>query len=403
MRSRIAVLILLGALFGLTARSCLAENGPVEMTATAVVRPGSDTTRFWSGILDQSKPYVLIMDVRPVSGRKFVAGSAKVKSGGKETWVIKENSETRALFIGTVPPRQALGRYKPVFTGLFQPAQGGGGGGGGGGKGGGPEDLTWKVTGIYEVGNHVYENSGAVKDGNPNGKHKINPTYDGIKTYDVDVAVKDAAGNIRTMAAVSAAMPAEAGSFRFLSPLLLKPEDFTGTEKTGQKDPTHGDNNMVRYEITETFSNADKYHIEMPKWVQLTAEKPADQPGPAAKKEWDQFYAALLAHEEGHKQIYEDFVKQVQAAVDAYAKTLFFGEACYGPGKSNETSAHNRALELARAQHQKGRQALIDQVKALTDKHTKDQDQYDTKTKHGANQKAVGGTDVVINGSVPLQ
>ena len=139
-------------LASLAGRTWAGESKP-ELTVTTVVKPGDDQTRFWIGLLDQTKPYVLIMDVRAVSDRKFVAGSANPKAGGRETWDTKPNSETQALFTGTVPPGQVLGEYKPVFNGLFQPVPGGKG----------KEDLTWKVTGVYEVSDHVYENSGALK------------------------------------------------------------------------------------------------------------------------------------------------------------------------------------------------------------------------------------------------
>jgi predicted secreted Zn-dependent protease len=119
--------------------------------------------------------------------------------------------------------------------------------------------------------------------------------------------------------------------------------------------------------------------------------------------EWSQFYKALLAHEKGHKTIYENLVKEVQAAVDEYAKTVFFGEVCYGPEASHVTLAHNRALDLAEKERKKVRDALLAKIAALNVTHEKDQKDYETKTDHGRNQSAIGGTDVGIHVNVLLQ
>ena len=141
----------------------------------------------------------------------------------------------------------------------------------------------------------------------------------------------------------------------------------------------------------------------MPQWLQLAAGNPADRPGKAAVAEWNQFYQALLAHENGHKRIYEAYVKKVQTAVDAYAKTVYWAEVCYGPGRSMKVHAFNRARELAREEKTHGRDALIRKLRGVWTEHENAQRQYDRKTRGGRNQSAVGGKDVKIDGTVPLQ
>ncbi|MFH0938405.1 MAG: DUF922 domain-containing protein [Planctomycetota bacterium] len=366
--------IFLGVVLAFLAGRILAEDVPKEMTVKTKVSPGDVKQKlYWSDLLDQVKKYTLIMDVQPASGRKFVDKSAKPESGGIERWITNPNSETQALFTSTVPPNQKVGEYKPVFNGKFKPTNKNGVG-----------TPIWKVTGVYEVSDHMYEKSGTDPNGNPTGAHKIKSIYEGAKDRPIiDVPVVDANGKIGTMADVEVKLPpGEAGNYVGSKRLLIERENPNITIKKEQSDPTHHDKNMVRYEITQTFSNAEIYSIEMPKWTQLAAA------GPVAQAEWNTFYQALLAHEEGHKQIYEDHVKKVQAAVDEYAKTLFFGEACFGPEKTKR--AEDKAKELAEKVWNNELGKLFTKLKVLNDAHEVAQKAHDPFT-------------AVINDSVPLK
>jgi len=92
------------------------------------------------------------------------------------------------------------------------------------------------------------------------------------------------------------------------------------------------------------------------------------------------------------------------AAVDAYAKTVYWAEVCYGPERDMKVQAKNRANDLAYEERTKGREALIEKLRALSKEHEAAQEKYERDTDHGRNQSAVpGGKDVEIDGTVPLQ
>jgi hypothetical protein len=379
-----------------------------QLSDKAQVAPGSHLQRKWGGILDAAREGSLKLEVLPKGGR-FKPDSAKAKAADLEKWITTENSETAAKFLGTVPGNIEAREYEPSFSGLFLP------GGGGPGKEKPnppqPEDRTWSIASAFDVGNHAHEASGATKNGNPDGSHGITPIYEGMKQYDVDCPVTGENGEIvrmgtliqRATAALVAKYGGDGKEQGFFEPgqTALRASKKTNT-KTGQADPEHGDKNMVRVEITGTFINEAKYFIAMPKWLQLTDKDPNKQPAGPARDNWlDDFYGPLLAHEEGHKDKYEAYVKKVQAVVDAHAKTLYFGEVCYGPGRSSE--AKTRATSLATDQYEAALTALRKEVGTLMRDLQEEQIKYDEITEHGAKQSKIGGQDVGYDEDLPLR
>ncbi len=367
----------------------------------------SSLKRKWDGMLDSAQGGLLKLDVSPTGGR-FKPGSAEARKGGPEKWLTTENSETAAKFLGTVPPNTPVQQYPPSFSGLFLP------GGGGAGKGKPeppkPDDRTWSVASAFDVGNHVHEASGAIKNGNPTGSHEIKPVYDGVKEYDVDCPVRAANGEIVRMITLidsaKAALVAKYGGDGKEQGLFVPGEPGLAAGKatnvkTGQADPKHGDNNMVRAKITGTFKNDAKYFIAMPKWLQLTEKDLDKQPSQETQERWSlKFYLPLEKHEVLHKEKYEAYVKNVQAVVDTHPKTLYFGEVCYGPGRTAEAKA--RAIRVATEEYDREKQAVLDEVQTLMTKLQEEQAEYDRITKHGANQKAIGGQNVEYEENWPL-
>ncbi len=70
--------------------------------------------------------------------------------------------------------------------------------------------------------------------------------------------------------------------------------------------------------------------------------------------------------------------------INDFAKTRFFGEAADPKNDRAKTSAWNDAIRLFKAELEK----LQADLKALTVAYNEDQELYDEKSKHGANQKA---------------
>jgi len=104
-----------------------------------------------------------------------------------------------------------------------------------------------------------------------------------------------------------------------------------------------------------------------------------DQAGADAKQAWQNFYNALLAHEQGHVKVLKDyFTGEGKKALDNFAKKKYWGEA----------HDRDRAKDLAERPFYKARDAILEEHRRL-------QEEYDKITDHGRNQQVVGGQNVV--------
>ena len=275
----------IGLVFLMALNAVLTLGAVEEVAGTRGVRVGDNGTHHWSRQLDPANPYELKLTVI-ARGGKFEVGTASAQSGGKETWVIETDTETKIVFVGSVPANQAEKQYVPKFNGKFQA-----GAGSGGVKG--TTNLTWTLKGAYTVGSHIYEDSRVDNNGNPGAGDLVDSPFNGNKTIEVSVPLK-VNNRANDSAAFAAATPE--GTARFEYTLAgLKREAKNAKVEKNLLDPVHKDKNMVRHTLYRVYSYNKPSSIRLPTWK----ESGDEDVNPAAVNIWNAYVAALRVHEEG--------------------------------------------------------------------------------------------------------
>ena len=82
----------------------------------------------------------------------------------------------------------------------------------------------------------------------------------------------------------------------------------------------------------------------MPRWLQ------ADEAGPVARRAWQDFYDALLKHEQGHVKVLKDYYDgDGKKAIEEFVKKKYWGEA----------HLEGRARQLADELYKKAFEAIL--------------------------------------------
>ncbi|MEN9511296.1 MAG: hypothetical protein RLZZ370_1115, partial [Bacteroidota bacterium] len=102
---------------------------------------------------------------------------------------------------------------------------------------------------------------------------------------------------------------------------------------------------------------------------------------------WDNFSKALRIHEEGHKRLFDAFVKDYLSLAEAFAKRKFIGEALSLGSETTQTAAAKfLAGKMAIASFDSALHALNTHLTTLREAYDKAQVQYDSITRHGETQ-----------------
>lgn len=213
-----------------------------------------------------------------------------------------------------------------------------------------------------------YENGGT-KTFEPSKKLEIKIVDLGVSHYPINVQPKDP----NRMGKVNAQMNTlEAGWIEWKV-------SFAGSIIRRYNNPNHDcpecEDTCNHYQIwREPVKFKIKYKITMPLWKQV------DKAGEDAKLAWNKFYDALKAHEDGHKTILKNYYEgEGKTALKNLSHTKFYGEA--HPFSAAKKIATKLFLAASNT---------IDSV------HAELQYQYDSTTKHGQNQQAIRGTNIII-------
>ena len=271
-----------------------------------------------------------------------------------------------------IPATLAEGNYTFDFNGTYLRK-------GGGGHGPPPTPQPWSVHAKLVVDKCAYENSGTDSNGTGTAKF-IDKGNGGVTLLPFSVPIAGhTMGDVGKAAVVSGGGANEGGYTSF-------------QHGDGSYPPPHPAGSQVPcpkcaepiWHVVVMMTELDvtvKYGMTLPQWKQ------AGQAGPQAKAAWQAYYAALQAHEQRHVDIIKTYLSgDGQKVIDDVVKIEGWGEA----------HDFGRAVYLAQTALEAARKAKLAKNTDLDTKLKALQDAYDRKTAHGANQQAVGGTNIPL-------
>lgn len=261
----------------------------------------------WFKTLKLGKPAIL--NVTVTDDPCWAIITRAVQTHPPETSVTPQQASGAGSFIITVPETMPERKCTFKFKGTCKYICGEGKG-----PGGPPEERPWNVTAMLAIDKCDYEDSGIEELAQP-GTLEIIYKDGGTNFYDIDVTPEG-----HRMRDVNARLRSPIGR------TVVRGPSFAGSRHP-HTDPNcdcpQCDDPCWRVEIWwERLKVFIWYHIEMPRWLQ------ADEAGPAAREAWQDFYDALLKHEQGHVKVLKDYYDgDGRMALETFVKKKHWGAA----------------------------------------------------------------------------